>query len=228
MKIGEILKKITPYVNIISLVGWLLMLIVQGGAWVYQTYFSLDNIVIFAVPICERYSFGPEAEPANFDPGAQAFFSRNWKDYKYVGVNIFADRTVSDVRIRFRGVFHVVRWGILSDGLSDSESETFLSELPTGTLHSADFITPPLPDLPAESATTVTMLVNQIGTCNESPVEVTTTTQGEVVHGATNKVLIEERSVFIGFQWFFTIGLVIPIVIVISVFGIRRVLEKMS
>ena len=32
MKPGEVLKKITPHVSIISLVGWFLVLIVQGGA----------------------------------------------------------------------------------------------------------------------------------------------------------------------------------------------------
>ena len=101
---------------------WLLVLAVQGGVWVYQTYFSLGDIVIAAIPICERYSFGPNAELADFDVD-QAVFNQNWKDYKYIGVNIFASRTVSAVRIRFRGIFHVVRWGIVSDGLSDSELE---------------------------------------------------------------------------------------------------------
>ena len=228
MKAGEVLKKITPHVSSISLVGWLLVLAVQGSAWIYQTYFSLGDVVIAAVPICERYSFGPVAESPNFD-GDQAVFNRNWKDYKYVGVTIFASRTVSDVRIRFHRVFHVVRWGIVSDGLSDPELEAFLSELPTGSLRSAEFITPPLPNLPSDSATTVTMLVNQIGTCNESPIEVTTTTQGEVIHGATNKFLINERpSVFIGFPWFFAITVVIPLVIVIVFLSIRNVLSNMS
>ena len=89
MKAGEVLKKITPHVSSISLVGWLLVLVVQGSAWIYQTYFSFGDVVIAAVPICERYSFGPEVESPNFD-GDQAVFNRNWKDYKYVGVNILA------------------------------------------------------------------------------------------------------------------------------------------
>ena len=228
MKTGGVLKKITSHVGTVSLVGWVVMLAVQGGAWVYQTHFSLGDIVIAAIPICERYSFGPNAEVANSDVD-QAVFNQTWKDYKYLGVNIFATRTVSDVRIRFRGIFHVVRWGIVSDGLSDSERNAFLSELPTGRGLSADFITPPLPSLPAESATTVMILVHQVGTCNDSPIEVTTTTQGEVVHGATNTALINERpSVFIGFPWFFTITLVIPIVMVILFLGIRRWLASMS
>ena len=228
MKTGEVLKKINTHVRTVALVGWLLLLAVQGGVWVYQTYFSLGDIVIAAIPICERYSFGPNAEVDNLDVD-QAVFNQNWKDYKYVGVNILASRTVSDVRIRFRSIFHVVRWGIVSDGLSDSERKAFLSELPTGRGISADFITPPLPSLPAESATTVTMLVHQIGTCNDSPIEVTTTTQGEVVHGATNTTLINERpAVFIGFRWFFAITLVVPIAIVILLLSIRRVLPSMS
>ena len=68
MKAGEVLKKITPYVSSISLVGWLLALTVQGGAWIYQTYFSFGDVVIAAVPICERYSFGPEVDRSFNNP----------------------------------------------------------------------------------------------------------------------------------------------------------------
>ena len=127
----------------------LFVLISQSGSLIHQ-FISFTDLVAIAAPICEQYVFGPMDD-------LSPYFS---KDLRLLGVNIYARNRVRNARIRFSKVFTVREWGMYSDGLADAEIESFLSELPTGPLPS-EFITPPLPDLPANTRTAVMMIGRQ-------------------------------------------------------------------
>ena len=118
-----------------SMVG----LIVQPGLWLYRTV--SEDVAAIVTPICERYVLGQV----------------NGSTARYLGVNIYAVKPLLNARVRFSDALSVVQWGLYSDGLSDSETQSFLSELPEGRLLNP-FLTPPLPTLSAETSTTLTML----------------------------------------------------------------------
>ena len=184
----EIFKKILTWVQYtLALVG-LLSLLFQTGSWLYRSV-SMQDAVAYVVPICEHYVFGPTTDEASF------YSSEGWK---YVGANIFALNPVINPRVRFSDVFFVTEWGMYSDGLSDAEVQAFLSELPIGELPS-EFVTPPLPDLPVETWTTLMMIGRPLANehCSKSHVEMTAT-QGHIYHTVPNRWFVRELSFGLG------------------------------
>ena len=197
----------------------LLVLIGQSGPLIYQ-FLSFSDVVAIAVPICEQYVFGPMDD-------SSPYFS---KDSRLLGVNIYAANPVRNARIRFSKVFTVREWGIYSDGLADAEIESFLSELPTGTLPS-EFITPPLPDLPANTRTAVMMIGRQpVDDCGAF-VDVTTT-QGTIYQGAVYYAESEVRIMTMSWSIFLNQGVlriisyVLPIAVAIAFFLARLALAS--
>ena len=155
-----------------SMVG----LIVQPGLWLYRTV--SEDVAAIVTPICERYVLGQV----------------NGSTARYLGVNIYAVKPLLNARVRFSDALSVVQWGLYSDGLSDSETQSFLSELPEGRLLNP-FLTPPLPTLSAETSTTLTMLaVAANEECRgRDPYWVEmTTSQGDVYHINPNVTQIRE------------------------------------
>ena len=123
---------------------------------------------------------------------------------RYLGVNIHAVKPLLNARVRFSDTLSVVQWGLYSAGLSDSETQSFLSELPKGNLLNP-FLTPPLPDLSAETSTTLTMLAlaadEECRGRDPYWVEVTTS-QGDVYHINPNVTQIREfPSLFLEAHW---------------------------
>ena len=174
------MNKVFPWVKgALALVG-LLSLLFQAGSWLYRVV-SMQDVVAFVVPICERYVFGPTDEVSLYSS----------KEWKYVGMRIFALNPVINPRVRFSDVFSVTEWGMYSDGLSDAEVQAFLSKLPIGKLPS-EFVTPPLPDLPVETWTTLMMIGQPLTDeyCGKSHVEMTAT-QGDIYHAGPLRFLRE-------------------------------------
>ena len=158
----------------------------QPGWWLYRTV--MEDITAIVTPICERYVLGQNSRSTT----------------RYLGVNIYAVKPLLNARVRFSDTLSAVEWGLYSDGLSDSERQSFLSELPEGALPNP-FLTPPLPALGADTSTTLTMLAV---TANEECrgrdphwVEMTTT-QGDVYHINPNVTQVREfPSLFIEAHW---------------------------
>lgn len=138
--------------------------------WIYEKA-SLNNAVAFVLPICERFVIGRTTSDDN--------------EGMLLGANIVTVNPALNMRVRFSNVFSAVTWGMYSDGLSDQEAQAFLSELPEGTLPD-EFVTPPLPDLAADTTTTLTFLGVALDEehCNTEHVTVTTT-QGDVYHASS-------------------------------------------
>ena len=166
----DFINFILPWVTkILALFGFI-ALIVQPSWRLYQE--AVRDAVAFVVPICERYPLEANRENRT----------------RYLGVNIYALNPVLNARVRFSGIDAVLRWGLYSDGLSDTEIQSFLSELPTGEpLALNEFMTPPLPALSAETSTTLMMiaLTPADDDCRDrDPYWVNmTTSQGDVYHG---------------------------------------------
>ena len=207
MKRSALLKSIRDGAAVLGLV----VVIGQSGSLIYQL-FSFNDVAAFAVPICEEYAFGPTDD-------ISPYFS---KDYRLLGISIYATNPVRNARIRFSKVFTVREWGIHSDGLSDAEIESFLSELPTGPLPS-EFITPPLPDLPANTKTAVMMIGRQpVEDCGAF-VDVTTTEaailQGSIYYDASGaSIMAKSWFIFINQGMLRIISYVLPLAVAIAVF----------
>ena len=195
----KILRDPIPLVINILAAASLLGLIVQPGWWLYQTAF--EDVAAIVTPICERYVFG----------------QANGSTARYLGVNIHAVKPLLNARVRFSDTLSVVQWGLYSDGLSDSETQSFLSELPQGNLLNP-FLTPPLPALSAETSTTLTMIAlaadEECRGRDPYWVEVTTS-QGDVYHINPNVTQIREfPSLFLEAHWAMVVAYLVLFVII--------------
>ena len=158
------------------MMAWgLLSLVALPGQWIYSQL-SLNDAAAFVIPICERYVFG------STDDIVVPFE----KDYRYIGANIFALKPNISSRLRFSDVFFVEEWGMYSDGLSDNEIQAFLAQLPLEVTPS-EFVTPPLPNLAAETRTTLMFLGRALidEDCSVSHVEASAI-EGEMYHARQN------------------------------------------
>ncbi len=113
--------------------------VVAPGVWVYQKL-SLSDAIAVAYPVCEYLPF-LSSPNTQFEPGL-------------LGINIYAVKPVRDAQIRFSDIFIVTKWGMYSNGLTETAREEFVTKLPTGELPD-NFITPTLPTLPPDSSTTL-------------------------------------------------------------------------
>ena len=212
-------KKFLPWIKNVLAVYGLLLLIALPGQRIYQTV-SMTDAVAFVIPICERYVFGPTDEVS--------FYSS--KEWRYVGVNILASNPVINPRVRFSDVFLVTEWGMYSDGLSDAEIQDFLSELPIGELPN-EFVTPPLPDLAAETMTTLMMIGRPLldGYCGSTSHVEMTATQGDIYHGVQNSRTVREfPNLFLSPGWLVVAFYVVPLVIIAALFLVRRYAAQKS
>lgn len=159
------LEKIFFWAKRILVFHGLYLVVIIPGSWLYERL-SMGDMVAFASQICERDVFGPD----DFD------------ELRYLGVNISALTPVVGARVRFSEVFVVAVWGMYSDGLSDTEIQEFVSKLPTGEVP-GEFLTPPLPDLHAETTTTLMMRgILQPGKHCREPFVTVTASHGGVYH----------------------------------------------
>ena len=183
-------------------------MLVVPGAWIYQKA-SLNNAVAVVLPICERFVLGRTTSDNNVS--------------KLLGVNIVTVNPVPNARVRFSNVFSVVSWGMYSDGFSDQEAQAFLSELPEGTLPD-EFVTPPLPDLAANTITTLTVLGITLDEEHCATPHVTvTTTQGDIYHvDPTIRQLREFPSLFLGPFQLTLLAYLLPILLLGFTWLVRR------
>ena len=197
-------------------VAWgLLSLIAIPGQWVYRAV-SLNDAVAIVVPICERYVFGPNDD----------IVVSLEKDYRYIGANIYAFKPTLNARVRFTDVFSVSEWGMYSDALSDEEIQTYLSQLPTDITPS-EFVTPPLPDLAAETETSLVMLGRALidEDCRELHVEMSAI-PGEIYHAREDiRMLREFPSLLFHPLWLVALVYLLPIAVWILVRVVPRLTE---
>ena len=207
----KILEKLPPWANNLLVIYGLITMLFVPGVLIYEKA-SLNNAVAFVLPICERYVLG---ETTSDDITGML-----------LGVNIVTVNPALNVRVRFSNVFSAITWGMYSDGLSDQEAQAFLSELTEGNLPD-EFVTPPLPDLAADTTTILTFLgvTNDEEHCNTQHVTVTTT-QGDIYHASPGfRQLREFPALFLGpFEVTF-LAYLLPILELLSKVVFRRLIQ---